>query len=146
MLNEAESIIDLGLFSIQLTSSDNLDHFDIAVVKESKRPESACCAISGKLFSEEAVLTSLVPQQSIALSAVCMNIDQRALQDDSVRNGNDSPTYGIYNHTTKRTNKSSKVSCYEKNNPPSSIVVDDMDKMSKSSDNVENVYNRIHNV
>ena len=43
---KAGSIVDLGLFSIQLTRSDNLDHLDLAISKESKRTESACCAIS----------------------------------------------------------------------------------------------------
>ena len=74
------SIVDRGLFSIQLTRSDNLDHLDLASSKESKRTESACCAISGQVFSEETVLTASVTQKYIALSsAVSMNIDQRAL-------------------------------------------------------------------
>ena len=35
------SIVDLGLFSIQLTRLDNLDHLDLAILKESRRTESA---------------------------------------------------------------------------------------------------------
>ena len=46
IITKAGSIVDLGLFSIQLTRSDNLDHLDLPISKESKRKESACCAIS----------------------------------------------------------------------------------------------------
>ena len=55
------SIVNLGLFSIQLTRSDNLGHLGLAISKESKRTESACCAISGKSFSKEIMLTASVP-------------------------------------------------------------------------------------
>ena len=77
LLRKAGSIVDLGLFSIQLTRSDNLDHLDLAISKESKRTESARCAISGKSFGKETVLTtSVVPQKYVALSsAISMNID-----------------------------------------------------------------------
>ena len=84
-------------------------------------------------------MTALVPQKSIALSsAVSMNIDQRSLQDGSsvVGHDNDSPTYMIlHNFTSIR----SEVSCCEKNNPPSSMVVG-VDEGSKSSDHLENEY------
>ena len=144
---KAGSIVDLGLFSIQLTWSDNLDHLDLAISKESRRTESAYCAISGKkAFSKETVLTALVPQKCIALSseAVSMNIDQRTLQDGSsvIGHDNDSPTYrNLRNPTSTR----SEVSCCEKNNPPSSMVVD-IDERSKSSDDLENEYKGIQNV
>ena len=122
------SIVDLGLFSIKLTRSDNLEHLDLAISKESKRTESECRAISGKTFGEEIILTASVPQNPIALSsAVSMHIDQKALQDGSsvVGNNNDSPTYGIHNRTvSSSTSKRSEVSCCEKNNPPSSMMVD----------------------
>ena len=52
----------------------------------------------------------------------------------------------IHNPTTKSTNKRSEVAWCEKNNPPSSLVVDDIDEGSRSSDNIENVYDRIQNV
>ena len=94
--------------------------------KESKRTESKCCTISGKAFGKETVLTALVPQKTIELSAsVSMNIDQRALQDGSsvVANNNDSSTYGIHNRTVgSSTSKRSKVSCSVKNNLPSLVV------------------------
>ena len=68
----AGPIVDLGLFSIQLTRSDNLDHLDLAISKESKRTESASCAISEKasINSKETVLTASVPQKYIALCIV----------------------------------------------------------------------------
>ena len=124
IITKAGSIVDLGLFSIQLTRSDNLDHLDLAISKESKRKESACCAISGKSFGKETVLTASVPQKYVTLlsSAVSMNIGLRALQDGSsvVGHDTDSPTYRIlHNSTSKR----SEVSCCEKNYPPSSMVV-----------------------
>ena len=141
IITKTGSIVDLGLFSIQqLTRSDNLDHLDLAISKESKRTESACCAISGKLFSKETVLTASVPQKYIALSssAVSMNIDQRALQDGSsvVGHDNDSPMI-LHNSTSS---KRSEVSCCEKNNPPSSMVVGINEGRSKSSDDLENAY------
>ena len=134
IITKAGSIVVLGLFSIQLTRSDNLDHLDLAIPKESRRTESACCAISGKAFSKETVLTAPVLQKYIALSsAVSMNIDQRSLQDGSsvVGHDNDSPT--------------SEVRCFEKNNLPSSMVVG-IDEGSKSSDHLGNAYDGIQNV
>ena len=60
-------------------------HLDVSIAIESKRAESACCAVLGKTLGKENVLTASVPQKSIALlSAVCMNIDQRALGNGSV--------------------------------------------------------------
>ena len=84
MFTKAGSIIDLGLFSIQLSVWDDLNPLDLAIAKESKRREQAYCATSGKTFGNGTVLTSLVPQKAITLSAVCMNLDQKALQDGSV--------------------------------------------------------------
>ena len=121
-----------------------MDHFDLAIAKESKRTESACCAITGKAFGKKNVLTASVPQKSIVLlSAVCMNIDQRALGIGTVGHNNDILMYRIfYNPTSTR----SEVSCCEKNDPPSSMVVDNTDKRSKSSDDLENVNDGIQNV
>ena len=50
IFTKAGFIVDLGLFSFQLTRSDNLDLLDLAIAQESKRKESACCAISGNAF------------------------------------------------------------------------------------------------
>ena len=63
----------------------NLAHLDVSIAIESKRTESACCAVLGKTLGKENVLTASAPQKSRALSsAVCMNIDQRALGNGSV--------------------------------------------------------------
>ena len=142
-ITKAGSIVDLGLFSIQLSRSDNLDHLDLAISKGSKRTESACCAISGKSFGKETILTASVPPKYIALSsAVSMNIE-RSLQDGSsvVGHDNDSPTYGILHNSTSQR---SEVRCCEKNNPPSSMIVG-IDEGSKSSDHLGNEY-EIQNV
>ena len=145
IFTKAGSIVDLGLFSIQLARSNNFDHLDLVIAKQSKRTESACCAISGKAFSKETVLTASIPQKSIApSSAVCMNIDQRALGNGTtVGHNNDGPTYRILHNPTSTR---SEVICCEKNNPSSSMMVDDIDKVSKSSDNLENVYDKMKNV
>ncbi|CAN0279405.1 unnamed protein product, partial [Ascophyllum nodosum] len=105
IITKAGFIVDLGLFSIQLSRSDNLDHLDMAISKGSKRTESACCAISGKSFGKETVLTASVPQKPIALSsAVSINIDQRSLQEGTsvVEHDNDSPTYRILHNSTSQ--------------------------------------------
>ena len=72
-----------------------------------------------------------------------MNVDRRALGNVTAGHNNGSPTYRIlHNPTSPR----SEVSCCKKNNHPSSIVVDDIDKGSKSSDDLENEYDGIQNV
>ena len=88
---KAGSIADLGLFSIQLTRLDNLDHLELAISKESKPTVSACCAISGKAFGEKTVLTASAPQKPIApsSSAVCMNTDKRALRNGTAGHNNE---------------------------------------------------------
>ena len=72
-----------------------------------------------------------------------MNIDQRALGNGTVGHDNDSPMYNILHNSTSTR---SEVRCCKKNNPPSSIVVDGIDKESKSSDYLENEYDVIQNV
>ena len=79
VFTKAGSIVDLGLFSVQLTRSDNLDHLDLAISKESKRTESACCAISGKLFSKEIMLTASVPQKPVPPPTESINLCHRRL-------------------------------------------------------------------
>ena len=107
IITKAGYIVGLGLFSIQLMRSDNLDHLDLAISKESKRTESACWAILGKSFGKETGLTASVPQKYIALSSeVSMIIDQRSLLDGSsvVGHDNDSSTYRVlHNSTSKRS-------------------------------------------
>ena len=76
MTTRGGSILDLGSFTMKLTRSNNLGHLDVAIAKQNKPPELACCAISRRIFCYENVLTASVPHKSIALSAVSMNIDQ----------------------------------------------------------------------
>ena len=52
-----------------------------------------------------------------------MNTDQRVLENCSVGYNNDSSTYRIHDEPNS-PNKSSEVSCCEKNNPPSSMADD----------------------
>ena len=75
VFTKAGSIVDLGLFSIQLTRSINLDNLKLAISKESKRTESACGAISGKSFSKEII----VPKKTVALPVECINLWHRRL-------------------------------------------------------------------
>ena len=121
-----------------------MDHLALAISKESKQTESACCAILEKAFGKETVLTASVLQKPIALSsAVCMKTDQRALGNGSLGHNSDSPTCVIHNPTSTR----SEVSCCEKNDLLSFIlVVEDIDKTIKISDDVENVYDGKQNV
>ena len=73
-----------------------------------------------------------------------MNIDQRTLENGTVGHNNGSPTYRILHNSTSTR---SEVSCCEKNNPPSSmVVIGDVDKGSKSSDDLENEYDGIQKV
>ena len=88
-----------------------MDHLDLAISKEGKRTESTCCAISGKVIRKETVIRTSVPQKPLApSSAVCMNIDQRALGNGAVGNKNDSPTYRIlHNPTSTRSKATGKI-------------------------------------
>ena len=79
IVTTAGSIVGLGLFSVQLTRSDNLDHLDLVISKESKRTESGCRAISGKLLSKNIILTASVPQKHVALPAESINLWHRRL-------------------------------------------------------------------
>ena len=55
-------------------------------------------------------------------------------------------TNQIYMIFHNPTSTRSEVGCCEKNDPPSSMVVDDIDKGDKSSDDLENEYDGIQNV
>ena len=65
-LEQKGSYFDLGAFNVQLTRLDSLEYLDLTTAKESRRTESALCAISGKIYLKEAVLTALVPNKSEA--------------------------------------------------------------------------------
>ena len=99
----------------------------------------------GKPFGDQTIRTASVSQKSIALSAVRINIDQKALENGILGHHNDSPKYRDLHNSTS-TNKRSKVSCCEKSNSPSSAAVDDIDEGSESSDDLENEYDGIQNV
>ena len=43
IFTKAGSIGNLGSFSVQLTKSDSLAHFDLSIAKQNKQTESACC-------------------------------------------------------------------------------------------------------
>ena len=122
---------------------NNFDHLDVAIAKGSKRKEPACCAIPRKTLGNETVIMASVPRKPIALSAVSINIDQRALANGSAGNNNASPAYRIQDPTS--TSISSEVSCFEKDNPPSSMV-DNIDKESNSSKDLESVNDGIQSL
>ena len=80
-ITKAGSSVDLDLLSNQLTRSDNLDPLDLAISKESKWTESACCAISEKSFIKEIMLTGFSPTKPVALPAESINLWHRRLGD-----------------------------------------------------------------
>ena len=57
-----------------------MDHLDSKIAKESRRKKSGLCTISGEKFSEESVLTTLVPKKYVALSVGSINVDQRFVE------------------------------------------------------------------
>ena len=59
MIAKNASYLDLDPCCIQLTRSDNINHLDLVAAKES-RTESTFCAILGKTFGNETVLTTLL--------------------------------------------------------------------------------------
>ena len=66
IIEQKGSSLDLGAFNVQLTRSSSMEYLDLTIANESRRTESALCAISGKTFRKEAVLTALVPMKSVA--------------------------------------------------------------------------------
>ena len=98
------------------------------------------------MFENNIVLTALVPKKYAVLPAVSINLDQRALEGVSVRCNNDSPAYRIHYYTMNNTNRKF-VSSREQvqTNAPSSMV-DDTDERSKSTDDLEKVYDRRRNL
>ena len=50
IIEQKGSSLDLEAFSVQLTWSDGMEYLDLTIAKESRRTESALCAISGKHF------------------------------------------------------------------------------------------------
>ena len=54
-----------------------MEYLDLTIAKESRRTESALCAILGKIFGKEAALTALVPKKSIAQPVGSIKVDQK---------------------------------------------------------------------
>ena len=79
------SSLDLGVFSVQLTRIDSIEYLDLTIAKESIQTESALCAISGKTFRKEAVLTALVPKKSVAQLVSSIKVDQKVGKKTSSR-------------------------------------------------------------
>ena len=89
------SYLDLGLF-IQLTRSNNMDHLDLMMAKIS-RTKSAPSANSGKPFGKESGLANLVPKKPVAMSVGSINIDQRVVENASMKGNSNILTYKIRN-------------------------------------------------
>ena len=104
-----------------------MEYLDLTIAKESRRTESALCAISGKSFRKEAVLTALVPMKSVAQPVGSIKVDQKVGKKTVVENKNKSLAHKIQENTNE-------VSCCEKtesnNQGP---TVDNADKVRKSS-------------
>ena len=108
---------------------DSLECLDLTTAKEGRRTESALCAILGKIFREEAVLTALVPVLSITQPVESCNVDQKIGGKPAVEDKNKSLTYKI-----QESANNNEISCREKiesNNPAPTIG--DADKVCNSS-------------
>ena len=62
-----------------------MEYLDLTIAKESRRTESALCAISGKTFHKEAVLTALLPKKPAAQSEGSINVEQKVGEKPIVR-------------------------------------------------------------
>ena len=69
-----------------------MDYLDLTTATESRRTESVPCAISGKIFGNESVLTTLTPKKPVALSVGSIDVDQRVLENVSVEHKNNTST------------------------------------------------------
>ena len=130
MIAKGTSHLDLGPFSINLTIFNNMDHLDLTILKERKITESILYEISGKTFGKETVLTALLLKKLKALSAVSININQRALEDLSVRQNKDTSTCRVHDCTEKKDSSCEQT----ESNAPSSMIDDDADKRKKYSE------------
>ena len=75
----------------------------------------------GENILEETLVTALIPNKSIALTAVCINVDQRTLEGVSLWYNKGIPTYRIYD----RTNGEIVSFCEQVQSKAPSSVVDD---------------------
>ena len=106
-----------------------MEYLVLAIAKESRRTQSALCAMSGKTFRKEASLTALVPNKSVAQPVDSIKIDQKVGGKPIVEEKNKSLADNIQENTS-----SNGVSCRMKiesnNHGP---TVDNADKLSKDS-------------
>ena len=58
-----------------------MEYLDLVLAKESRRIESNLCAISGKTFGRESVLTALVSDNPIAPPVGSINVVQRIVEN-----------------------------------------------------------------
>ena len=72
-----------------------MEYLDLTIVKESRKTESALCAISGKIFGKEHVLTALVSKKPVAQPVGSINIDQKVGGKSFVEDKSKSLTYKI---------------------------------------------------
>ena len=86
------SSLDLCPFSVWWNRCDDMDYLDLTIATESRRTESVPCAILGKIFGNESVLTTLTPKKPVALSVGSIDVDQRVLENVSVEHKNNSST------------------------------------------------------
>ena len=66
--------LDLGTSSVQLARLYNTDHLDLKIGKTNMRAEAALCVFFLS-FGKESVLTTLVREKPVGLSAGKTNID-----------------------------------------------------------------------
>ena len=107
-----------------------VDHLDLTIMKESRRTESALCAVSRKTFGKKSVLTALVPKKSVALLLIVgsINIDQRVVEDVSMEDNNTGLAYKIHDKTND------KVCLYEQvASNTLSFTIGDTDKKGSKS-------------
>ena len=106
-----------------------MEYLDLTTAEEGRRTASALCAILGRTFREEAILTALVPVMFIAQPVESSNVDQKVGGKPAVEDKNKSLTYKIQESANELV-----ISCREKiesNNPAPTIG--DADKVSNSS-------------
>ena len=59
-----------------------MDHLNLTNAKENRKTKSALCAISGKTFGGESVLTALFSEHSVVvLSVGSINVEQRVVEN-----------------------------------------------------------------
>ena len=75
-----------------------MDHLNLTIAKESR----SACAISGKTFRKESVLTGLVSTKPVALSVDSINIDQRVVENASVQDKDNNLTYTIHGNANEK--------------------------------------------